>query len=154
MSRCSSNTRRVAAGRVWLRLAFGGRRGAARATLLALAGLAFAGCDLHTSYYDLSRPYVTRQESLSQGAGDAVAANKVLQMQDPWPIVSADRNLPQHGHIAAGAIERYRTGKVITPVGIGTSSSNYQQAAAAQGPASSLSSVPTTTSQAATPAKP
>jgi hypothetical protein len=43
---------------------------------------------------------------------------------------------------------------VIAPVGIGTSSSNYQQATSAQGPGSSLSAVPTTSSQAAAPAKP
>src|SRR5215510_10705110 len=121
MSRCS-NDRSVAARRVWLRLALGGRKSnAARVTLLALAGFAVAGCDIHHSYYDLSRPYVTRQEAMTPGAGDAVAANKVLQMQDPWPLASANRNLTQHGAVAAGSIERYRTGKVIAPVGIGTS---------------------------------
>jgi len=151
MSRCSKGK----SSHVWLRLALANsRKPVARATLLALAALALGGCDLHTSYYDLSRPYVTRQDALAPGSGDAVATNKILQMQDPWPIASADRNLPQHGHVAAASIERYRTGKVIAPVGIGTSSSNYQQATSAQGPGSSLSAVPTTSSQAAAPGKP
>jgi hypothetical protein len=142
-----------ARGQVWLRLASQSRKNsAARATLLALAGVALAGCDIHSSYYgDMNRPYVERREAMTPGAGDAVASNKVLQMQDPWPAVSADRNLTTHGHVAAGAIERYRTHKVIQPVGMSTSSTNYQQSQTSQGPASTLSAVPTTTSAAAKP---
>jgi hypothetical protein len=145
-----ANPRRLAARQVWLRLAYAARgKRAAHATLVVLASLAAAGCDIHSSYYgDLNRPYVTRTDSLSPGAGDAVAANKILQMQDPWPVASADRNLTTNGPVAAGAMERYRTGKVIVPVGMGTSSANYHQSNTAQGPASTLSAVPTTASAA------
>ncbi len=150
MSRCASPFRVRLRQAAWLRLAVAAqgrspRSGARRATLLALASLALAGChDLHTSYTtDTSRMYLERRELVSAGAGDAVAANKVLQMRDPWPIASADRNLPMHGHVAAAAVERYRTGKVIPPVGMRTSSSGYgAQPQAGQGSASSMSAVP------------
>lgn len=144
---------RSAKCRVWLRLATRtDKKPAARATLLALAGIALAGCDIHSSYYsDLPRPYVERRETMTPGAGDAVASNKVLQMQDPWPVASADRNLTQHGHTAAASIERYRTGKVIVPIGMSTSSTNYQQSQSTQGPGSTLSAVPSTASAAAKP---
>jgi hypothetical protein len=136
------------ASNVWLRLAFNRRKkDAARATLLALAGIGIAGCDIHSSYYR-DNPYVERRTNMTPGAGDAVASNKILQMQDPWPAVSADRNLTQHGHTAAASIERYRTGKVIQPIGMGTSSTNYQSSQSSQGPASTLSAVPTTTTSA------
>lgn len=139
---------RTAKCRVWLRLATkADRKPAARATLLVLAGIALAGCDIHSSYYgDIARPYVERRETMTPGAGDAVATNKVLQMQDPWPMASANRNLTQHGHTAAASIERYRTGKVIVPVGMSTSSTHYQQSQSSQGSGSSLSAVPTTAS--------
>jgi hypothetical protein len=135
---------------VWLRLAYAARgKRAAHATLVVLASLAAAGCDIHSSYYsELNRPYVTRADALSPGAGDAVASNKILQMQDPWPAVSADRNLTMNGPVAAGAMERYRTGKVIHPVGMGTSSTNYAQPSQAQGAGSTLSAVPTSQSAA------
>jgi hypothetical protein len=166
MSRCDKSSRcdsagsgkvvtddRAAARDVWLRLAYSARGSkAARATLLVLANLALAGCDLHSSYYgELNRPYVERRDAMTPGAGDAVAANKVLQMQDPWPLASANRNLSTHGHVAAGAIERYRTHKVIPPVGMGTSSTNYQQTQQAQGAGSTLSAVPGSASAAAKP---
>jgi hypothetical protein len=56
-----------------------------------------------------------------------------------------------HGHVAAGAIERYRTHKVIPPVGMGTSSTQYQQTQQTGGAGSSLSAVPVTASGAAKP---
>lgn len=144
---------RSAKCRVWLRLATkADRKPAARATLLALAGIALAGCDIHSSYYgDIARPYVERRDTMTPGAGDAVASNKVLQMQDPWPMASANRNLTQHGHTAAASIERYRTGKVIVPIGMGTSSARYQQSQSSQGSGSSLSAVPSAASEAPKP---
>lgn len=139
---------------VWLRLAAAGNRAARhgrarRATLFALASLTLGGCDLHSNYYThIPGTYLDRRETLSLGGGDAVATNKILQTQDPWPVVAANRNLTTHGHVAAGAMERYRTGKVIQPVGMSTSSANYQQQGQAQGNGSSLSAVPIGASQA------
>ncbi len=50
-----------------------------------------------------SEHYLDRRDTMALSSGDAVAANKVAQMIDPWPP------------------------RVIKPVGIGTSSANYQQ---------------------------
>jgi hypothetical protein len=72
--------------------------------------------------------YIDRRETVAFGAGDAVATDKVLQMIDPWPRDSANRNHSTNGQKAAGAIERYRTGHIIQPQGAGTSSSGYGQA--------------------------
>jgi hypothetical protein len=150
---------RVKSTLVWLRLANERtakgsplRAQARRATLLALAGLAVAGCDLHSDYYThMSSQYIERRDTVSMGGGDAVASNKVLQMQDPWPVASANRNLPMHGHVAASAMERYRTGKVIVPVGMNTSSTNYQSQAQGSSGASSLSAPPVSTPSQAAP---
>ena len=94
------------------------------------AGLALAvvlgGCS--DIYYD-------RRESISFSAGDAIATNKAIQMVDPWPPYSANKNIAFNGERAQTAVERYRHNKVTPPVSLGTS--NYQakqadQAAAAQ----------------------
>jgi hypothetical protein len=84
---------------------------------LAVLGLtALAGCsDL---YYD-------RRETIAFGGADAVATNTAVQTIDPWPPKSADRHHTTDGAIVAGAMQRYRTGRVIKPRGAGTSSSGY-----------------------------
>ena len=61
-------------------------------------------------------------------AGDAMAANRVTQMIDPWPPASGNRNIAYNGEKAAVAAERYRTGQVIPPVNATTSSAAYAQA--------------------------
>jgi hypothetical protein len=85
---------------------------------LALAALlaALAGCS----------EYLDRRDTISLGGGDSVATNKVTQMVDPWPRASADKNIAFNGAKMETAVERYRTGRVIRPQGIGTSAS-YQQ---------------------------
>jgi hypothetical protein len=92
------------------------------AAALVLGGL-LAGCSTDI--------YRDRRETVALGADDAVSANKVTHMIDPWPAASGNRNIPGEGHRVAAAIERYRTGKVIKPVGTGTSSSGYSAAAPA-----------------------
>lgn len=94
--------------------------------VLALAALftTLAGCS----------EYLDHRETISLGGGDSVATNKVTQMVDPWPRESANRNIAYNGEKMQSAVERYRTGKVIPPQGIGTSSS-YQPAAAPTSPA-------------------
>ena len=80
-----------------------------------------AGCsDL---YYD-------RRETVSFAANDAVATALATQTIDPWPPASANKNFTTNGPRAAGAIERYRTGKIIQPEGASTSSANYSAAPA------------------------
>jgi hypothetical protein len=96
----------------------------ARAVVAALViGGALAGCSTDI--------YRDRRETVALGADDAVSANKVVHMIDPWPAASGNNHIPGNGHVVAAAIERYRTGKVIRPVGTGTSSTSYGAAAAA-----------------------
>jgi hypothetical protein len=103
-----------------------------------LAGSLLAGCSETASYYDMGDSYLTRRMTVSAGAGDAVYGNRVVQAYDPWPVTSANQQLSSNGPVIAGAIERYRTGRVIAPRGVGTSSSGYgAQAAQPATPAAS-----------------
>jgi hypothetical protein len=88
-------------------------------------GTLLAGCS------DL---YFDRRDTVAFGANNAVATDIALQTIDPWPPASANKNFTTNGPRAAGAIERYRTGKIIQPEGSSTSSANYSAApATAQG---------------------
>jgi hypothetical protein len=87
--------------------------------LIALAGGTLGGCS--DIYYD-------RRDSISLASGDAVNANKVVQMVDPWPAHSVKRNIAFNGEKTQAAVERYRTGRIIPPVNATTSSVAYQQA--------------------------
>jgi hypothetical protein len=92
---------------------------AARAVAAAVGlGAVLVGCsDL---YYD-------RRETILFGADNAVASNMAVQTIDPWPPGSANRRAPGNGERVAAAIKRYRTGRVYTPIGNGTSSTYLQQ---------------------------
>lgn len=80
---------------------------------IALASLfAVGGCS----------EYLDRRDSIALSGGNAVATNMVTQMVDPWPRESANRNIAYNGEKMETAFERYRTGRVIAPRGIGTSS--------------------------------
>jgi hypothetical protein len=81
---------------------------------------AVGGCAEPDLYFD-------RRETISLHAGDAIAANIAVQTIDPWPRVAGNRNIPANGDRMAAAGERYRTGKVISPQGLGTSSVDYEQ---------------------------
>jgi hypothetical protein len=70
--------------------------------------------------------YLDRRDTVSFAAGDAVAANKVTHMVDPWPIRAGDRNIMHDGERMATAAERYRTDKVKPLAGTGTSSVRYE----------------------------
>ncbi|HZT26278.1 MAG TPA: hypothetical protein VFA57_11295 [Pseudolabrys sp.] len=71
--------------------------------------------------------YLDRRETIAAGGGDAVAADRVTQMVDPWPPVSANRDIDFNGERMESAVTRYRTNRTYEPVGIGTSAS-YQPA--------------------------
>lgn len=109
------------------------RAGRAVAVAVGLSAMLGACSDI---YYD-------RRETIALGAGDAVASNKVLQMVDPWPRYSANKNLAFNGQRMQAAVERYRNNKVIPPVNATTSSVAYQQAQ--QAAASATSSTQSTT---------
>jgi hypothetical protein len=67
--------------------------------------------------------YYDRRETVSFAAGDSVASAQAVQVIDPWPPAAYDRNIAYNGPRVAGAIERYRTGRIIEPKGTGTSTS-------------------------------
>jgi hypothetical protein len=54
--------------------------------------------------------YLSRHDRISYQAGDAVAANQVIHMIDPWPEYAADTNIPTSGRRVARAIEYYEAG--------------------------------------------
>jgi len=72
-----------------------------------MLGALLAGC---------SDIYFDRRETIALGAGDAVAANQVEQMVDPWPPHSNDKNLTFNGERMQRAVECYRIDKVTQPV--------------------------------------
>ena len=82
-----------------------------RGLLLAGVSLLLAACS----------EYLDRREAISFNAGDAMAANRVTMMVDPWPRVSADKNIRFSGERMQKAVGRYRANKVIDPSGDGTS---------------------------------
>jgi hypothetical protein len=88
-----------------------------------LAG-ALAGCS----------EYMVRRDAISLDAGNAVMTDRVTHMVDPWSRESADMNIAFNGERMESAVQRYRTGRVIQPVGIGTGNA-YQAPAAAPTPA-------------------
>jgi hypothetical protein len=71
-----------------------------------------AGCS--DIYYD-------RRETVTFAANDATATAQAVQVIDPWPAEAYNRNIAYNGPRVAGAIERYRTGKVIAPSPTSTS---------------------------------
>ncbi|HET9175087.1 MAG TPA: hypothetical protein VFN84_01910 [Pseudolabrys sp.] len=82
--------------------------------------------------------YLDRRDTIALSGGNAVATDVVTQMVDPWPRESASRNIAFNGPKMQSAFERYRTNRVITPHGIGTSAA-YQDA---QGPNSQNNGAP------------
>jgi hypothetical protein len=77
--------------------------------------------------------YLDRRDTVSFAAGDAVAANKVTHMIDPWPPYAGNRNIAFDGERMQMAAERYRTDKVKEARGIGTSSVKYEPVAISAG---------------------
>jgi hypothetical protein len=92
----------------------------AAAVLGTVLGAMLGGCS--DMYYD-------RRDTISLASGEAMAANRVTHIIDPWPPHAANRNIAYNGEKAAVASERYRTGRVIAPVNATTSSAAYTQAA-------------------------
>lgn len=96
-------------------------RSATKTVALSLVlGTTLAGCS------DL---YLDRRDTISLASGEAMAANRVTHVIDPWPAASGRNNIAYNGEKAAVASERYRTGRVIPPVNATTSSAAYSAAA-------------------------
>ena len=83
------------------------RSGIKTIAAVVVVGTAVAGC---------SDMYFDRRETVSLGAGDAIAINKITQMVDPWPRNSTNNNIAFNGQRMQAAQDRYNRGRVITPV--------------------------------------
>jgi hypothetical protein len=84
--------------------------------------LALAAATLTGACTDM---YLDRRDTVSFGAGDAVAVNKITHMVDPWPAYAGNRNIPHDGERMQAAAERYRTNKVTPLSTAATSSVQY-----------------------------
>jgi hypothetical protein len=71
--------------------------------------------------------YWDRRDTITLHSGEAMAANVVTETIDPWSKASGNNKIAYSGEKAATAAERYRTGRVIRPVGATTSSASYAQ---------------------------
>jgi hypothetical protein len=74
--------------------------------------------------------YLDHRETVGLSGGDAVAANAITQMVDPWPPNSGNNNIGFNGQKMQSAVERYRTNRVIPPIGATTSGIDAAPAAA------------------------
>ncbi len=92
--------------------------------------------------------YFDRRETIVPSAGDAIAANKVTMMVDPWPASSANKNIAFNGETMQTAVERYRQGRIIPPVNATTSSVAYQAAAQQAGNAQNATASASSTAPA------
>lgn len=103
------------------------------AAVVVVLGTALAGCS----------EYLDRRDTVSLVAGDAIAANKVAQIIDPWPAASGKTRIAYNGQRAQAAMDRYNRGKSYTPVLPTTTSKDYlaiQQQAAATASATNAAS--------------
>jgi hypothetical protein len=114
--------------------------GAGRAVAAAVAlGALLAGCS--DIYYD-------RRETVSLGAGDAIASNGVEQMVDPWPAHSNNRNLAFNGERMQRAVECYRKNRVTQPVDLDPANDTGVQPTAAVNCQASMTSTTSNAPQA------
>lgn len=82
------------------------------ATLLCLAAVvATTGCR--------QNDYLARRDSVTLGAGDASAVNRVVHTVDPWPGYVTDQRLPADGERMGLAVKRYRANESLPPRGLG-----------------------------------
>jgi type IV pilus biogenesis protein CpaD/CtpE len=95
------------------------RRFRALIPAIGFAGM-LAGCSTPEFYLD-------RRETISFGAGDAIAANIAAQTVDPWPRAAGNRNIASDGERMQAAVERYRQNKVTPLRSLSTSSVVFSQ---------------------------
>ena len=82
-----------------------------RRLTLMLAVTTLAGCS----------EYLDRTDTMSLQSGNALQTDKLTHMVDPWPAVSADRNIAFDGAVSQAAVARYRAGRVTQPRGLNDS---------------------------------
>lgn len=102
-------------------------RAALTAAAIVMPALLLQGC-----YED---DYRSRRDTVSLGAGDAIATNAVTQTIDPWNRNAKNTEIHQEGERARVAIERYQQNKSIPPRGLNTTEITGQAGPGAQGSA-------------------
>jgi hypothetical protein len=55
--------------------------------------------------------YLEREDTVTFGAGDAVASNAAVQISTPWPRYSNNTTIAMDGERIARAVARYREGE-------------------------------------------
>lgn len=75
----------------------------ARAALAAGLLLGLAGCNSYS--------HLTRDDTISPSAGDAVKAAMTIQAVDPWPDYVLDTDVAMDGELAAKRVADYKAGK-------------------------------------------
>ncbi len=78
-----------------------------RLIVLAAAALVLTGCE-HDRYVD-------RRDSITFGAGDSIAANKALQIIDPWPREARTIHHGISGEQAVAAMDKLRRRTAAVP---------------------------------------
>ena len=114
------------------------RSGTKAVSLAIMLATVVSGCS--DIYYD-------RRETVSLGAGDALATNRATHMVDPWPRHSLNTRIAGNGQLMQAAQDRYNRGKPYTPVLPTSASKDYlavQQQAASSQAATSQSTAPAT----------
>ncbi|MGH6836979.1 MAG: hypothetical protein ACREC9_15915, partial [Methylocella sp.] len=74
-----------------------------RIVLLSTVCLTLAGCDRY-----MEERYLVRRDTITSGAGDAVATNSAVQIPTPWPRGSNNPNIAFDGEKIAGAVRSYK----------------------------------------------
>jgi hypothetical protein len=91
---------------------------------LALGAALAAAALLTTACTDEQRyEYLAHTDMVTQGAGDAVAANTAAQTVNPWPAHSQNKNIDLDGKRGYIAVRRYETNTSIKPKGLNTEAS-------------------------------
>lgn len=80
---------------------------------LALTSVLASACTDDQRY-----EYLAHTDTVTEGAGDAVAANKAVQTINPWPVHSQNKNIDLDGKRGHLAVRRYETNTSIKPKGL------------------------------------
>jgi hypothetical protein len=78
--------------------------------------------------------YLDRRDTIALSGNDAVSANMVEQMVDPWPRYSYNKNIAFNGERMQRAVECYRKDKVTQPVDLDPSDDTSSGSASSAAP--------------------
>jgi len=85
--------------------------------LNALIGLGLLAAPIALSGCRAENRYLARRDSITLGAGEAVARNNEIQVIDPWPKQSQNPDFRTDGKRMLVGIERYQRNESLEPEG-------------------------------------